>query len=1254
MGKPTTNFSRMGNVSFIDNKCCFISLATRILGCLLLWPATGETRELDCWTRKWSLVPLGDEIQQPCTPWTGELCVCRTNPICLKGLEGLECLRAGTKLAIKIKGQFITTLRCDGLYNRRWMAEPSRKRGEPFDTCQLQKLTRRLKEAAISRILSQTTRQSTRGSPSPPSIAYRHLVIRFSSKPRSANTTREISHNNEATTVDTMVISTKNTQHNRIKRTTETNVSETTIPPLSCQTGRWSAAIRNLPRQHCKSIYKTVCTYDSDFHIQRIQGGPCLLEDIAVGKQVGPEIISFFECKRVDGRLIWVADRLTNRWERYQACLENEESATTMAVSAAIVADSHMPTDMQTGNNHGGGTTTTERIRTAAQIMTVYPASAWTTASDAVSEPAITTNRTDHEPSKETTRHRRNAKERFTTVTTQSTTSIGQDVLQELASVSSDNTDTIKISQTQENNTSYLAGLGEARFVPINALQFSTEHWEPIVGSKWQTMNVADAFSGEITKERAYTNPQLFYNSLFGYAIADGNTFTQKFLTGGKFWDDARLFERTCLCKRIVREITPKLTYANLNKMVTYTRATGQVRHYWQWNDTLSNYMKLNPDNAWTIVMTAYKTRIMKFFVRYSQVTANCSQRWVYDPNNEYRDWAANNTRASTANQIIRIATGVEPCGTKVWVTLCDFTPSLPVVDVARADVLIQEVDRLLTHDDPRRPRYPSLRNNRLELGRIRIKHLHQFNKHTPMWFCAELYSRGGDSRTLLPPSAVIWQPSENKYLDKRLVWLAPVKQKTNLLDGPVQASELNGNHPRWPHKTRWPSQVAEHRSCIQRTGLEGKPCTHAAGSLHLKIAYWDDIKFDSTNNKSMYPSQEITLKGYGNIKMGSYDKRKLLNYMRSHEKVRKRRQALGGLAMVFALENTKHVQLVNQKINSLQDQLNLKMRQMTNEIDQRNAETTERLRKLAEATNQIDTKLEITDERLAEIINTLLHREELQEQSNKFMMEKMNANSRMILLNANELLNLNIKVSEMDETELYTGLSIIAHMKNSTTNKLFKRDSAYEVQFGQGLIYFREHQRRIRRNIEHFVNEQKDLDEEISGNFQDMERLDNITSYEVNKLLTNGSQIKVRLNATLWKYENITKQNFTTNNTLSTTELSGPIGNVVRGLAKVLGAAGEGTEKAIKGIGESVGGFLGNLFGKTAAGILKPLLPVIAIVAVAIVLWLLIQLHPRCHRARRALPTMLVARRSLERDAIRRQRRKRARQRDETEAMLA
>ena len=185
-------------------------------------------------------------------------------------------------------------------------------------------------------------------------------------------------------------------------------------------------------------------------------------------------------------------------------------------------------------------------------------------------------------------------------------------------------------------------------------------------------------------------------------------------------------------------------------------------------------------------------------------------------------------------------------------------------------------------------------------------------------------------------------------------------------------------------------------------------------------------------------------------------------------------------------------------------------------------------------------------------------------------------------------------------------------------------------------------------------MDEQKDLDEEISGEFQDMKRLDNITSYEVNKLLTNGSKVRVRLNATLWKYENKTRQNFTTNNTLSATELSGPRGNVVRGLAKVLGAAGEGTEKAIKGIRESAGGFLGNLFGKTAAGILKPLLPVIAIVAVVIVLWFLIQLHPRCHQARRTLPTILVARRSLERDAIRRQRRKRARQQGETEAMLA
>ena len=111
------------------------------------------------------------------------------------------------------------------------------------------------------------------------------------------------------------------------------------------------------------------------------------------------------------------------------------------------------------------------------------------------------------------------------------------------------------------------------------------------------------------------------------------------------------------------------------------------------------------------------------------------------------------------------MATGVQPCGTKIWVTLCDFTPRAPVLEIAQGDVLIQEIDSMLNSGNPDRPRYPTLRNNQPRLVQVRSNTLQKFYGRTNEWFCEEKCLQAIDSRNLAAPSGLAWSNAENKYI---------------------------------------------------------------------------------------------------------------------------------------------------------------------------------------------------------------------------------------------------------------------------------------------------------------------------------------------------------------------------------------------------------------------------------------------------------------------------------------------------------
>ena len=84
-------------------------------------------------------------------------------------------------------------------------------------------------------------------------------------------------------------------------------------------------------------------------------------------------------------------------------------------------------------------------------------------------------------------------------------------------------------------------------------------------------------------EDYAWKNPIPMYSKIFGYAVTEGKTFTQKYYPKSRYWKEIDVMERTCLCAREVRDIFPPLTKRALTVSTPITRQTGHLaRHRWK------------------------------------------------------------------------------------------------------------------------------------------------------------------------------------------------------------------------------------------------------------------------------------------------------------------------------------------------------------------------------------------------------------------------------------------------------------------------------------------------------------------------------------------------------------------------------------------------------------------------------------------------------------------------------------------------
>ena len=105
----------------------------------------------------------------------------------------------------------------------------------------------------------------------------------------------------------------------------------------------------------------------------------------------------------------------------------------------------------------------------------------------------------------------------------------------------------------------------KASLVPITKGTFvppSTsipEKWHYTSNTTWEHISF-DHLWERPQDDHVWKNPIPMYSKIFGYAITEGKTFSEKYFPGSRYWNDVTELERSCLCERKIMDLHPSLS----------------------------------------------------------------------------------------------------------------------------------------------------------------------------------------------------------------------------------------------------------------------------------------------------------------------------------------------------------------------------------------------------------------------------------------------------------------------------------------------------------------------------------------------------------------------------------------------------------------------------------------------------------------------------------------------------------------------
>ena len=197
-------------------------------------------------------------------------------------------------------------------------------------------------------------------------------------------------------------------------------------------------------------------------------------------------------------------------------------------------------------------------------------------------------------------------------------------------------TSLITLLACSSNVEVYLALLTNGTFMPLPVSIPDNWHYTMQPGNANLGINATwEHISFDHLWERphdnhAWKNPIPMYSKIFGYAITEGTTFSEKYFPGSRYWNNVTEMERTCLCERDVVDIHPFLNPEMLLINTPIVRNTGNmIRH--RWKRTLQqppnqfHSAPPIPEQVAYPLLSIIKERILSLLADYAVVQSNCS-----------------------------------------------------------------------------------------------------------------------------------------------------------------------------------------------------------------------------------------------------------------------------------------------------------------------------------------------------------------------------------------------------------------------------------------------------------------------------------------------------------------------------------------------------------------------------------------------------------------------------------------------------
>ena len=508
-----------------------------------------------------------------------------------------------------------------------------------------------------------------------------------------------------------------------------------------------------------------------------------------------------------------------------------------------------------------------------------------------------------------------------------------------------------------------LAPITQGTFVPPSTP--IPEKWHYTPNMTWEHISF-DHLWERPQEDHAWKNPIPMYSKIFGYAVAEGKTFTQKYYPRSKYWKEIDTMERTCLCAREVRNIFPPLTKRALAISTPITRQTGHLaRHRWkiQMNrqpDIFVNWLWdfALPEERTFALLAIYKQRVISLLDRYAVVQANCKIDTEQATCGIYNyDCLGDITYDPNKNEPLINTDQITITGTfwqQYWLSKnCTLTTNHRWISVCTSD------------DDGCDEVHPTAKNLRccdtsyaLWYGKESWEYrsaywspccrngekCHNWDVKT-LWYKQKITCNIKGKEFPFEPiltDIVIQEQYDNvtamsliqnqlQKINNNRQMTIPLPKRIKLLlpttidnarayrDGPPILSKVQ----KYYYET-FPSMVTDDVKCNQRT--KNKPKCHVlVGGIYPKLAFYQQVKYDPAHNLTKFPGLPLKIFG-SNEEMGN-----------PPEDIKKKRQITGGVVLLVFLTS-----LVSNAITgittglTLQEEINDKLMELESRINDR------------------------------------------------------------------------------------------------------------------------------------------------------------------------------------------------------------------------------------------------------------------------------------------------------------------------------